>query len=191
MDMDQDEYNKTKKIFASFIAKYGMRDIIEVEDITNAYTLHRLSGKGETQKLEHYFIDWMRKHFGDRRSSTGGVGLAIKRASEIDDYTMPTESRGDEGGLLEFKQTLGRLEKYLSRRDKVIIELYLEDASNRDMSKILGVTESRVSQIVTGALEKLRKAGEREYALFHVLQLKSLNGDTRQFLAKEVFRCAK
>jgi len=58
----------------------------------------------------------------------------------------------------EMKELLARLIDQLSERERVVLGLYYtEDLNLKEIGGVLGVTESRVSQIRSGALVKLRR----------------------------------
>ncbi len=68
----------------------------------------------------------------------------------------------EEFNRLEKKETIEKALKELTQKEKYVISLYyFDDLTLKEISKVLEVTESRVSQIHTKALKKLEKKLER------------------------------
>ncbi len=89
----------------------------------------------------------------------------ISTLVSIDEYTFQFETIKDTKAALpddyvedkEMKQTLGELiEKLPEREKKVIFLYYFEELTLKEISKILEVSESRVSQLHTKAVSRLR-----------------------------------
>ena len=58
----------------------------------------------------------------------------------------------------ELIETIKKVLKTMSEKEQLIIQLYyFEELSLKEISEILGVTESRISQIHKNVIKKLRK----------------------------------
>lgn len=76
------------------------------------------------------------------------------------EYELPD----DEYHALERKELLVRSIKGLNERDRLIISLYYYEHMNyKEISKILDITVSRVSQLHSKIMKELKKKIEREY----------------------------
>ncbi|PID62460.1 MAG: RNA polymerase subunit sigma [Ignavibacteriae bacterium] len=87
-----------------------------------------------------------------------------------DDFTLadiiPSEYElpDDEFNALEQKELLVKAIKNLPERDRLIVTLYYYEHMNyKEISKILDITVSRVSQLHSKIMKELRKKIEREY----------------------------
>jgi RNA polymerase sigma factor (sigma-70 family) len=96
----------------------------------------------------------------------GGGRLSLDELSEEKGFELAEESK-DVAKEMQNKETIMRLSKGLNGREKKIVwQLYgLGGARQKTLKEIAegeGVTESRISQLHTSALEKMRKAAEKE-----------------------------
>jgi RNA polymerase sigma factor for flagellar operon FliA len=65
--------------------------------------------------------------------------------------------------LKELKEALARAIEQLSEKEKLVISLYyLEELTMKETGKVLNITESRVSQIHSQAILRLRAKLKRE-----------------------------
>ena len=78
---------------------------------------------------------------------------------KIEECLATNENNGEEIVLKKDMQNIfSRALSILTEKEKtVILCIYYEDLGCKEVSKVLGVTESRVSQIHTNALQKLRE----------------------------------
>jgi len=127
--------------------------------------------RGRKATLEQLFIDLLRKEYGDTRPSRAGAGPRGRaRFVSLDQPPAP----GDDGLLLH--ERLGRpggdpeperLTRgsgiYLVGRDALIHQAaFEEEMPRREIAAQLGITESRVSQIIKA---RIKPAIERAYVL--------------------------
>jgi len=89
------------------------------------------------------------------RRSSGSAWRSSRRASAIEDEGAP-----DPQGLLsvtEQKEALADAIARLPEREKLVVTLYYyEELTLREIGEVLGVTESRVSQLHTKAILRLK-----------------------------------
>jgi RNA polymerase sigma factor for flagellar operon FliA len=86
-------------------------------------------------------------------SDSGGEGVAL--IDTIEDETMPTPAVAL--SQTEMKETIADAIARLPEREKLVITLYYyEDLTLREIGEVLGVTESRVSQLHTKAVLRLK-----------------------------------
>lgn len=71
------------------------------------------------------------------------------------------------------KRTLAEaIESLNENEQKVIAFYYYEELTLKEISKVLGVSESRVSQLHTKALKKMRdKIGKENMGIFSILNI--------------------
>ena len=74
--------------------------------------------------------------------------------SEIEDYQQKAESSNE---LTDELEVLNLAIKSLPEADRAVLILYLEEKSYREMSEILGLTESNIGVKLNRIKEKLRK----------------------------------
>jgi RNA polymerase sigma factor FliA len=87
--------------------------------------------------------------------NTGGGGDAIALIDTIED----TEAPDPQGSLseTEMKEAIGEAIARLPEREKLVVTLYYyEELTLREIGEVLGVTESRVSQLHTKAVLRLK-----------------------------------
>lgn len=94
--------------------------------------------------------------------SQGCKTLSVEQMTESGDHALkeadcdhlqPLDVLGNEG----FKQALAQAIKQLPEREKLVIALYYEEELNlREIGEVLNVSESRVSQISSQAMLRLR-----------------------------------
>jgi RNA polymerase sigma factor for flagellar operon FliA len=117
--------------------------------------------EGLTQELDREPTD-------DEIAGRLGVTVAdyhrLPRGVTLDvlaDGSLPSPLRMLEDG--EQRRMLGRLIERLPERERQVLALYYyEELTMQDIGRVLGVTESRVSQIHSGAMLRLRTAMKRE-----------------------------
>lgn len=102
---------------------------------------------------------------------------AITTLLSIEDYTKQIGTLKDNTAKLpeqqmEIKEVKAMLAKYidlLSEREKQVITLYyFEELTLKEISSVLGVSESRISQIHTKAVARLRAKMQKYYMLVSV-----------------------
>lgn len=83
----------------------------------------------------------------------------LESDDKIEECLATNENNGEEIVLKKDMQNIfSRALSILTEKErKVILFIYYEDLGCKEVSKVLGVTESRVSQIHTNALQKLRE----------------------------------
>ena len=80
-------------------------------------------------------------------------GTTPKFARQASDIPSPF----DELKIKELKQTLSKAISTLSKKEQLVLSLYYyEELTLKDIAKVLGLTESRVSQVHTKAIIRLR-----------------------------------
>jgi RNA polymerase sigma factor for flagellar operon FliA len=87
--------------------------------------------------------------------STGGGGDQVALIDTIED----TEAPDPQGSLsqTEMKEAIGEAIARLPEREKLVVTLYYyEELTLREIGEVLGVTESRVSQLHTKAILRLK-----------------------------------
>lgn len=88
-------------------------------------------------------------------SSPTGSGDAVALVDTIEDPNAPEP--GGEIEVTELKELLGESIALLPEREKLVITLYYyEELTLREIGEVLGVTESRVSQLHTKAILRLK-----------------------------------
>ena len=98
-------------------------------------------------------------------SSPTGSGDAVSLVDSLEDPTALEP--GGELEATEVKEMIGEAIAGLPEREKLVITLYYyEELTLREIGEVLGVTESRVSQLHTKAILRLKAhlagAGQRE-----------------------------
>ena len=73
----------------------------------------------------------------------------------------------------ELKRLLAEAINSLTEKEQKVIALYYyEELTLKEISKVLGVSESRVSQLHTKALKKMRdKIGKENMGIFSILNI--------------------
>ena len=73
------------------------------------------------------------------------------------------DERGEDPSAFVHKSDLRTLAtKSLNRKEQIVVTLYyFEQLSMKEIAKVLGLTESRVCQIHSKVIEKLRKSLEK------------------------------
>jgi len=88
-------------------------------------------------------------------SSPTGSGDAVALVDTIEDTHAPQP--GGEIEETEFKEMIGEAIAALPEREKLVVTLYYyEELTLREIGEVLGVTESRVSQLHTKAILRLK-----------------------------------
>ncbi len=111
-------------------------------------------------ELEHYFEIEQANHLNFTISLDDFVeeddGLSLTRKETIrDDQQKTPDEKFDESSL---KKTLKFLIERLPERERLVLALYYyEELSLADIGKVLGLSESRVSQILKATLVTIRK----------------------------------
>jgi RNA polymerase sigma factor for flagellar operon FliA len=86
-------------------------------------------------------------------SSTGGDQIALIDTIEDENAPAPQEAMA----ATELREALGEAIARLPEREKLVITLYYyEELTLREIGEVLGVTESRVSQLHTKAILRLK-----------------------------------
>ena len=87
--------------------------------------------------------------------SSGGGGDQVALIDTIEDTTGPEPQ--SELAQTELKEALGEAIARLPEREKLVVTLYYyEELTLREIGEVLGVTESRVSQLHTKAILRLK-----------------------------------
>jgi RNA polymerase sigma factor for flagellar operon FliA len=87
--------------------------------------------------------------------SSGGGGDQVALIDTIEDTTGPEPQ--SELAATELKEALGEAIARLPEREKLVVTLYYyEELTLREIGEVLGVTESRVSQLHTKAILRLK-----------------------------------
>lgn len=89
----------------------------------------------------------------------------ISESSSIDELSLSDEaSPSDQVEQKELIATLGRLIDSLSEKERTVVSLYYyEELTLKEIAQVLGVSESRVSQIHSKILIKLKGKLQKEY----------------------------
>lgn len=138
------------------------------EDFGQEYAIKKLNGL--SQPIRFAFIDYLRQHSGDKRSSGYNIRSSIQKPTSIDamdgydNYTgelrSDVEYRPDlDGSTIEFNSNSEDLiEKILylpETRNKKIMIMKLRGASLNEISEKFCVHKSRVSQILKNVIQKI------------------------------------
>ena len=102
----------------------------------------------------------------DELWSPSGTGDTVSLIDTIEDDTEPSPERSLEQS--EVKEALAEAISELPEREKLVVTLYYyEELTLREIGEVLGVTESRVSQLHTKAVLRLKAhlSGVRRTAL--------------------------
>jgi RNA polymerase sigma factor for flagellar operon FliA len=111
-----------------------------------------------TQELEESFSDISRSSIGalDELWSSGsgeGDSISLLDSLEDPDSIRPAEALDE----AEVRETLADAISRLPEREKLVVTLYYyEELTLREIGEVLGVTESRVSQLHTKAVLRLK-----------------------------------
>lgn len=89
------------------------------------------------------------------------VRVAVPLNDEVDTYETGADWQGSESGPAWLTEAIDKLP---AREHTVIMLGFYEGVSQGEIAKVLGVSESRVSQLRTRALSRLRDAGQVEVA---------------------------
>jgi RNA polymerase sigma factor for flagellar operon FliA len=136
------------------------RAIAELESkLGRAPTDEEIAGKiGITEaELEESLADISRSSIAalDELWSVSGEGDQVSLLDTIEDSTGPRPS--DSLDETELRETMADAISRLPEREKLVITLYYyEELTLREIGEVLGVTESRVSQLHTKAVLRLR-----------------------------------
>ena len=116
-------------------------------------------------------LDWLRRH-PDTVHDTPEEVLArceeeAQRGDSEERHLIYEDKNSGQGFERIFLKDLSdHLMQQLTHREKMVILLYyVEDLSMKEIGKILNISESRVSQIRTNTLGKLRKKVEEVRSL--------------------------
>jgi RNA polymerase sigma factor for flagellar operon FliA len=136
------------------------RAIAELESkLGRAPTDEEIAGKiGITEEeLEESLTDISRSSIAalDELWSVSGEGDQVSLLDTLEDESRPRPSQAlDE---TELRETMADAISRLPEREKLVITLYYyEELTLREIGEVLGVTESRVSQLHTKAVLRLR-----------------------------------
>ena len=111
-------------------------------------------------------IVWLNGNFGAGKTSTAGELAALWPGAwgggdqvALIDTIEDTEAPDPQGSLsqTEMKEAIGEAIARLPEREKLVVTLYYyEELTLREIGEVLGVTESRVSQLHTKAILRLK-----------------------------------
>lgn len=115
----------------------------------------------DTDIAEHLGVD-LGEYNQMLQDSTGCKTLSVEELTEAGDHTLKDAERMDAApdNLLEqenFRLALAQAIKGLPERERLVVSLYYDEELNlREIGKVLDISESRVSQINSQAMLRLR-----------------------------------
>jgi len=155
-DIDLSDPKAVHKLFkrATYVAKRrGYSEL--ADDFAQEVALNRLSGRGRHQTIDQAFIDYLRSQYGrtGARGSGSGSGRVPKHINHVNidkirDLAEPTR---DLAPPREFAHLFRGREAELYRA------YFVEERANKSIGEELGITESRVSQLLSPIKERIRK----------------------------------
>lgn len=146
-----ENYDKIESRFAGLIKKYNMGSYFESGDLLSEWFCMTLEGKAQKQTLEQFFIDLMRKRFGDSRQEYGRIKQKAIFTSRESDETLSSLPHDVNTEALALKQ-------YLSKEERSIFVLHYEWGFNEtEIANIFGVSSSRICQRLQRVQERIRK----------------------------------
>lgn len=158
----------------------------EAEDFASWLTIQWLEGKSQHQTLNQSLIDYRRGVHGNVRTSSGRARQSAERR-----YVTITPAEDDEAGQAALRVAeraaydVSReseshrivdhdFASYLSGRTQLAyILVQQEERPMTEVADLLGISLSRVSQILTGANKEIAK-----YLMLEDMRERVLNGDT-------------
>lgn len=177
------DFEKEIQKAKAFAIRRGMES--EADDFAQEFAI-QLFETGQA-RLDWSFADYLRKRFGSSRSGCGRLkqfethgrlsidapidsseGSGSSFGDVIGDSRFSPDSSGELGDLVEL---IGNIR---GRRGHMIYLLALEEFTRDEVAKELGVSASRVSQLLSDAREKLSfirllPKGVREWAVKYVI----------------------
>ncbi len=89
----------------------------------------------------------------------------VSETSSIDELSLSDDaSPSDQLERQELIQTMGRLIDELTEKERTVVSLYYyEELTLKEIAEVLGVSESRVSQIHSKILIKLKAKLQKEF----------------------------
>lgn len=131
--------------------KYASRHCLfrpeDVEDFAQDYLVSILEGK--TRKLRYCYADFLRKRSG---RYTRRVNVPFVETYQYENAPNPLTFDPTE---IIFHKELKRYLKRLSSSQQYAIEAIMREVSYDEIAETLGVSKSRVTQLMNEALEKL------------------------------------
>lgn len=139
----------------------GPQELEDMQSMAWVTVLERMGRFDEKRcKLRTYvdhcvqsaFMDWYRKYYKPRGSKNEDRGHTRAVFNQhIASINQGSECRLDDLVLIN------QLTSNLSEKDQHIVGLYISGLTLKDIGKALKVTESRVSQLMGGIIERMRQ----------------------------------
>lgn len=147
----------------------------DFEDFYHDYVVHILEGKGSSQTLDQFGIEWLREktfYNRDKKSAPQFCSFDLLKnfnEAEVDDETYR-------------ELILDLAKKYSGRYRMVIFLYYLHGMNHKELGFLLNITESRISQILSTIKsgKRLKNRGEyEEYSETEKTELEKLKEENR------------
>lgn len=139
----------------------GPQELEDMQSMAWVTVLERMGRFDEKRcKLRTYvdhcvqsaFLDWYRKYFKPRGSKNEDRSLT---RAVFNQYI--TEINQGRTSSLDDLVLISQLTSQLSDKDQHIVGLYISGMTLKDIGKALNVTESRVSQLMGGIIQRMRQ----------------------------------
>ena len=151
-----------KRVYGAMLDFLRRLDVVSRSDRTLVKSIETL--------VDEYFNKF--EHEPDDAYIAGKLGIDVEKVSEARNVSavVAVLNIDDQMELMSEENTLERVEKEdliekiaqilneFEKRDQLIVQLYYyEELSLKEISEILGITESRISQIHKRLMDKIRK----------------------------------
>jgi DNA-directed RNA polymerase specialized sigma24 family protein len=161
--VNDNEYNRFFRIAAAYATRRAYSQISE--DFAQEFCIKKFTGSKQT--TEQMFIDFLRKEYGDTRSAGGRLRANARHRMVSLDKPLHEDSGeslhaiiASPGGESELIRSSWRDVVKLGGQQALISELYFDDEWKlKEIGDYLGVTESRISQIIKQISKKIIKYG--------------------------------
>lgn len=151
----------------------------EFDDFFQNYCMEYRAGRRQHQTLDHYAIDYLRKHFGSNYKDKSKAGSKADSQLVLEYKEFQMDSREDDftHSLIDIMREVNELKG----RHRAIAGLLLIHGLNLvEIAFLMDLTESRTSQIVDDIAKKSRKSAkwteERNRSLCDIEQAADLLG---------------
>lgn len=118
----------------------------ESEDFAQYYSICLLDNN--TRPIRLIWIDYLRQEFGATRSKVNELRIHPKRLRQITPYNEPLNEMHYERKMIFYK-------KFLTEREQLIFQYYIEGYGVDAIGKKLGVSGSRIHRIMGRAILRL------------------------------------